>query len=326
MRSDLIRFGNCLFLNSQKRQYRIVGWPCISPAVKDSEIQVCCIAECICLEESNCMYVWIVLMFIYMEPKYSLSFLDLIFGNQGLTQKKWVTWTSQPLVSSVVPTTIKSMRKCGHTLSEPHLFQKIRGYLDQILLGRKEEWELLHSSAKTFLLQIIYKNPSHFAGWFLKTIQGNLFFIVLCLLNKTIPAWHHILVPMLVGLSWSKYQRYWLARDISLPRDNRRTARPFLEPAIMSRGFKIRLPLDDETTKKNSPNMRTRSCGFLSTKQVVIFSLSSMRMLQLYGQMGNLKLAMSMSLSAVARGVLANVGSHSITSAGTDCALTVNWI
>ena len=60
MRVDLIRFGNCLFLDSQKRQYNVAGWPYIGPVVKDSEMQVRCVAECICLEESHRMYVWIV--------------------------------------------------------------------------------------------------------------------------------------------------------------------------------------------------------------------------------------------------------------------------
>jgi hypothetical protein len=40
LRRDLIQFGSCLFLDSQKRQYNIVGWPYIGPVVKDSEMQV----------------------------------------------------------------------------------------------------------------------------------------------------------------------------------------------------------------------------------------------------------------------------------------------
>jgi hypothetical protein len=87
IRSDLIQFGNCLFLDSQKRQYNIAGWPYIGPVVKYSEMQLRCVAECICLEESHRMYVWIVCMLADMEPRYNLSFLDLIFGDQGLTQK-----------------------------------------------------------------------------------------------------------------------------------------------------------------------------------------------------------------------------------------------
>jgi hypothetical protein len=40
MRSDVIRFGNCLFLNSQKRRHNIVGWPYIGPpVVKDSKFK-----------------------------------------------------------------------------------------------------------------------------------------------------------------------------------------------------------------------------------------------------------------------------------------------
>jgi hypothetical protein len=60
-----------------------------------------------------------------------------------------------------------------------------------MLLGSKDEWETSYSSAKTFLLndakkfsalEEIYLNPSHYAGWFLKKIEGNLF------LNGLVPA------------------------------------------------------------------------------------------------------------------------------------------
>eukprot|EP00978_Attheya_sp_CCMP212_P038429 scaffold190503_cov58-Attheya_sp.AAC.2 len=38
MRQDLIRFGNILFLDSQKCQFNTPGWPYIGPCVKDSNI------------------------------------------------------------------------------------------------------------------------------------------------------------------------------------------------------------------------------------------------------------------------------------------------
>jgi hypothetical protein len=53
-----------------------------------------------------------------------------------------------------------------------------------MLLGTKEEWDLSYASAKSFLLhdakkfsalERFHKNPFHFAGWSLKTIEGNLF-------------------------------------------------------------------------------------------------------------------------------------------------------
>jgi hypothetical protein len=54
---DLLGFGNCLFLDSQKRLFNTVGWPYIGPVIKDLEMQVCCVAESICVEESHRMYV-----------------------------------------------------------------------------------------------------------------------------------------------------------------------------------------------------------------------------------------------------------------------------
>jgi hypothetical protein len=143
-------------------------------------MQVRCVAECICVEESHRMYVWIVSMLADMEPRYNLNFLDLIFGDQGLAQNI--------LVDLDIATTCILRCDYYHQIHEvwphtfrTHLFQKIRGHLDRMLLGSKEEWHLSYSSAKSFLLhdadklsalEQIYQNPSHFAGWFLKTIEG----------------------------------------------------------------------------------------------------------------------------------------------------------
>jgi hypothetical protein len=129
------------------------------------------------------MYVWIVRLLADMELRYNLSFLDLIFGDQGLDQKI--------MVDLDIPTTCILRCDYYHQIHEvwphtfgTHLFQKIRGHLDRIFLGTKEEWELSYSSAKTFLLhdaekfsalEGIYKNSSYFAGWFLETIEGNIF-------------------------------------------------------------------------------------------------------------------------------------------------------
>ncbi len=87
MRSDLLRFGNCLFLDSQKRQYNIAGWPYIGPVIKDLEMQVRCVAESIVVEESHRMYVWITQMLVEMEPRYSLDRIRIIFGDQALTNQ-----------------------------------------------------------------------------------------------------------------------------------------------------------------------------------------------------------------------------------------------
>ncbi len=89
------------------------------------------------------------------------------------------------------------------------MYQKIRGYLDRVLLGSKAEWELSYTSAKTHLLrdaekfshlEEIYNNPSHYAGWFLRTVEGNL------LLNGSVPAEQNhssVAAHLGGGASWS---------------------------------------------------------------------------------------------------------------------------
>jgi hypothetical protein len=78
-----------------------------------------------------------------------------------------------------------------------------------MLLGSKEEWDLLYTSTKEHLqydsekfsfLEQIYNNPSHFADWFLKKIQDNL------LLHGSVPAEQNhssIAAHLGAGASWS---------------------------------------------------------------------------------------------------------------------------
>jgi hypothetical protein len=171
-------------------------------------MQVCCVAESICLEESHRMYVWIVLMLVEMEPRFTLSFIDIIFGDQGMTD--------QILIDLDIGSTCILRGDCHHLMNEvwphtfgTHLYQKIRGHLDRMLLGSKSEWELPYTSAKQHLLhdaekfsalEQIYNNPSHFAGWFLKKIEGNL------LLHGSVPAEQNhssVAAHLGAGASWS---------------------------------------------------------------------------------------------------------------------------
>jgi hypothetical protein len=53
MRHDLLRFGDALFLDSQKRQFNTMNWPYIGPCVKDQNMKVRIVTESICVEEST---------------------------------------------------------------------------------------------------------------------------------------------------------------------------------------------------------------------------------------------------------------------------------
>jgi hypothetical protein len=199
MRSDEIRFGNCLFLDSQKRQCNVVGCPYIGPVVKDSEMPVRCVAECICLEESHHMYVWIVSMLADMEQRYNLNFLDLIFEDQGITRKIMVDLdiATTCIVSSVVTTTIKSMRS-GLTLSERISLKKSGDTWTECCWGQKKNGTFLTHQPNHFF----YMMPRNSLPWnkftrILPTLPVGSsrqlrvasFSMVLCLQNKNILAW-----------------------------------------------------------------------------------------------------------------------------------------
>ena len=49
MREDLVRFGDIMFLDAQKRDYNQPGWPYIGPCIKDNENHVRVVCECICI-------------------------------------------------------------------------------------------------------------------------------------------------------------------------------------------------------------------------------------------------------------------------------------
>jgi hypothetical protein len=172
MQSDLLHFCNCLFLDSQKRQYNIAGWSYIGPVIKDSEMKVCCIVESIVVEESHRIDVWITQMLVEMEPWYSLDQIQIIFGDQALT--------NQILVDLGIEETCTLRGDYYHLINGVwpdtfgvHLYQRIHGHLDRMLLGSKDEWEMSYSSTKTHLLndaekfsafEEIYQDPSHYAG------------------------------------------------------------------------------------------------------------------------------------------------------------------
>ena len=44
---NLIRFGDILFLDAQRRYMNKPGWPYIGPVVKDSKLQVRTVCECL---------------------------------------------------------------------------------------------------------------------------------------------------------------------------------------------------------------------------------------------------------------------------------------
>jgi hypothetical protein len=258
MRCDLLRFGNCLFLDSQKRQYNTQGWPYIGPVVKDSEMKVRCVAESIIVEESHRMYVWVTEMLAEMEPRFKLASIKLIFGDQALTD--------QILVDLGIHDTCTLRGDYHHLINEvwPHtfgtyLYSQIRGDLDRMLLGTEEEWKnsyhsakrlLLHDAEKYSALEAIYKKPSHFAGWFLRNIEGNLF------VNGSVPAEQNhssVAAHLGAGASWSVVEHVVKLheRQIHLTGVRRQAdQKSFVSTGKYKSKYRDQPGHDDETAKK----------------------------------------------------------------------------
>lgn len=191
MKKDLVRFGNILFLDSQKRQYNVANWPYIAPVVKDENMKVRVACESICCEESHNLYAWVLSSMSTMEPQFQLSEVRLIFADQ--------------LITTALLDVLNISESCilrgdyHHLMNEvwPEKFgkgpfyQHLRPHLDCMLKGTQTEWEQAYQDASDILigdaekfsrLEEIYKNPRYYAAWYLRKIEGNL------LLAGSVPA------------------------------------------------------------------------------------------------------------------------------------------
>ena len=221
-------------------------------------MQVRCVAESIVVEESHRMYVWITQMLAEMEPRFNLNSIKIIFGDQalmnqilvdlGITDTCILRGDYHHLINEVWPATFGS-----------HLYQRLHADLDRMLLGSREEWELSYVSAKKHLLhdaekfstlEGIYSDPSHFAGWFLKNIEGNLF------LNGSVPAEQNhasVSAHLGAGASWSVVEQVskLMSRQTHLTSKRRQKE---TKAYVASLKYKSKLrdqdALDDETAKK----------------------------------------------------------------------------
>ena len=56
MRKSLVRYGDIIFLDAQKRQYDKMCWPYIGSVVETNGNEICCITESIVITEDISMY------------------------------------------------------------------------------------------------------------------------------------------------------------------------------------------------------------------------------------------------------------------------------
>eukprot|EP00978_Attheya_sp_CCMP212_P021517 scaffold62881_cov29-Attheya_sp.AAC.2 len=184
MRQDLIRFSDIMFLDAQCRQYNSSGFPYISPCMTDSEHNICQGCEAVVIEETTSVYEWIINMMAEIEPRFKKSSIRIIFGDGKiqptlltdlgiqntcvLRGDKWhltnAVWpdkfgsTYYPLIQNYLIAMLDSDTQAHWDTAANHARNKL------------EEWPHLSS-----FLDDIVRNPSYYAGFYLKLIvEGSL--------------------------------------------------------------------------------------------------------------------------------------------------------
>ena len=79
MCSNLLRFGDMLFLDAQKRGHNSYNWPYIGPVIKDHNLKIGLVAESIVISEDLDTYAWILRSMSQMEPRWKVSAIRVIF-------------------------------------------------------------------------------------------------------------------------------------------------------------------------------------------------------------------------------------------------------
>ena len=87
MRYNLLRYGDIMFLDSQKRQYNSSGWPYIGPVIKNNENMLGVTSEGLVTSEDIDMYTWMFQAMMSIEPRWSITSLKVIYADEFLTQK-----------------------------------------------------------------------------------------------------------------------------------------------------------------------------------------------------------------------------------------------
>ena len=185
MKKNIIRYGQVLFLDGQKRQYNRMNWPYIGPALKDNEMKVCLGAESIVVEESLKTYKWVLESMCDMEPRFDLSNIRIIFGDQLITHGL--------LISLGIRDTCLLRPDFYHLTNEVWpksenfgqvLYPRIKNFMETMLKSTTEsEYTNAYEAAlamvryepsKRSYLESIYNDHEYYGGFFLLHTMGNL--------------------------------------------------------------------------------------------------------------------------------------------------------
>jgi hypothetical protein len=86
MRTNLLRYGDVFFLDAMMKDFNELSWPYIGPTVKDGEMKIRQVAECVAINESLDIYQFVIQSMASIETRWSLKDLHIIFADQFITK------------------------------------------------------------------------------------------------------------------------------------------------------------------------------------------------------------------------------------------------
>ena len=193
MRYNLLRYGNIIFIDGQKRKYNKLNWPYIGPVIKNSDNRIGVTCEAIVTSEDLDTYTWIFKSMTLIEPRWSLSKIQIIYGD-GLITK---TLLQNLGISNTCILHGDYFHLYKENWPQPQnfgivVFKLIKAQLSTMLLSKtKSEWDKAFEEAsvllqahplKLELLEKIHSDPQYYAGYVTREIVGNLH------INGTAPA------------------------------------------------------------------------------------------------------------------------------------------
>ena len=85
-RIDLVRYGSrFMCLDMQLKQFNTWGWPYCAPTGRDCEMKIVTFVEGIVPSERHEGYEWVMFMMVEMEPRFELSSIKIVFGDEFIT-------------------------------------------------------------------------------------------------------------------------------------------------------------------------------------------------------------------------------------------------
>ena len=193
MRYNLLRYGNIMFLDGQKRRFNKLNWPYIGPVIKNGDNRIGVTCESIVTTEDIATYTWIFKAMLSIEPRWSFSNIQIIYADGLVTKRLLINLGIQH--SCVLHGDYYHLMRENWPKPQNFgivVFRLIKSFLASMLTSTtEEEWDNAYHSAfakitahpsKVSLLNKIYNNPQYYAGYVTSEIVGNL------KLNGSVPA------------------------------------------------------------------------------------------------------------------------------------------